>query len=112
MAKKQTKKDNKAAPKKYSVVKMTCENCGEDVYYVLSCQHCGGDLVFSEALSLSQSEIKKLIETEDADFKGNLDKLELREATIDDDDAEGPDVGTMEVDDLDDLYNKGPFSAL
>lgn len=110
MAKKQ-KKDSKIAPKKFSVIKMTCENCGEDVYYVLSCQHCGGDLVFQEATMMSQSEIKKLIEEEDIDLKGSTDKLQLSENS-DDESSEIADVGVLEVEELDDLYKSGPFSEL
>lgn len=109
---KNQKKDGKIAPKKYSVIKLACENCGEEVYYVLSCQHCGGDLGFKEAMQLSQTDIKKLIEEEDADFKGNIDKLELEDQEMGGDIEGVSDIGALEEEELDDLYSKGPFSAL
>lgn len=91
---------------------MACENCGEEVYYILSCAHCGGDLVYQESLELSQAEIKKFIEEEDADFKGNVEMLKSGEDDVDDDIEGVSSIGTLEEEDLDDLYSKGPFSAL
>jgi hypothetical protein len=110
MAKKQ--QSNKIAPKKYHVIKMACENCGEEVYYILTCNHCGGDLVYQESLELSQSEIKRLIEEEDADFKGNVDQLKSADDDVEDDIEGVSSIGALEEEELDDLYSKGPFSAL
>jgi len=102
------------AKRTFNVVKMVCENCGEEVYYVLSCNHCGEQLVFSESLNLTQDEIKQLINEEDADFKGNLEQLKISDDDGDDDDISGVsnDLGTLAEEELDDLYSKGPFSPL
>lgn len=109
---KNTKLTTQISPKKYSVIKLACENCGEEVYYIMTCHHCGGDLVFKEALELSQADVKRLIEEEDAEFKGDVKKV-LASDDETDDDVEGIEsIGTLEEGELDDLYSKGPFSPL
>jgi hypothetical protein len=106
------KTDTKIAPKKYSVIKMACDNCGEEVYYILTCHHCGGDLAFKEAMELTQAEIKNLIENDEADFKGDLKKVLISDDETDDDVEGIGNIGTLEEEELDDLYSSGPFSPL
>ncbi|GEM_PF-2475718 len=112
MAKKSKK--TSASQRTFNVIKMVCANCGEEVFYVLSCNHCGEQLVFSESLNLTQAEIKRMISEDDADFKGNLEQLNVSDDGDIDDDISGvsSDIGTLGEDELDDLYSKGPFSPL
>ncbi|WKZ24124.1 MAG: hypothetical protein QY312_00755 [Candidatus Dojkabacteria bacterium] len=94
--------------KEYSVVKMTCENCGEDVYYVFACTHCGEYLSFSEATPMTKEDLKKLLEEDGKEVKGDIKPIL---ATGDEfDDVDG-DVGSLEVEEVDDLYS-GPFNPL
>jgi len=91
---------------------MTCDNCGEDVYYIFSCQHCGGELSFVEALHLTKDEIKTLMEEEGKEIKGDLRTL-LGGSSDDMDDLDqvDTDLGALGEEDVDDLY-KGPFAPL
>ncbi|MFZ6022098.1 MAG: hypothetical protein ACOYT9_01345 [Patescibacteria group bacterium] len=94
--------------KEYNVVKMSCSNCGEDVYYVFACHHCGEYLTFSEATPMTKEDIKKLMEEEGKEVKGDIKPILATGDEFDDVDA---DVGSLEVDEVDDLYS-GPFNPL
>jgi predicted ATP-dependent serine protease len=94
--------------KEYTVIKMTCENCGEDVYYVFACHHCGEYLSFSEAKPMTKEEIKTLMEEEGKEVKGDIKPILATGDEFDDVDS---DVGSLEVEEVDDLYS-GPFNPL
>lgn len=94
--------------KEYTVIRMICDNCGEDVYYVFACVHCGEYLSFSKSEKMTKDQIKKLMEEEGKEFRGDI-KAILGDR--DEFDSVDNSIGSLEVDEVDELYN-GPFSDL
>jgi len=87
---------------KFTVIKMICDNCGEDVYYVFACSHCGQYLSFDTATQMSKSEIKDLMEEEGKEFRGDIKAI-----VGNTDEFDTPAVGSLEVDEVDELYGDG-----
>ncbi len=56
-----SKKKIQAVQRKYKVLKLVCDYCGEERYYIIPCPHCGEPLSCKETLSLTADEIQELI---------------------------------------------------
>lgn len=94
--------------KEYTVIRMVCENCGEDVYYVFACTHCGEYLSYDKSEKMTKDQIKSLMEEEGKEFRGDIKAII---GTRDELDRVDNSLGSLEVDEVDELYS-GPFSDL
>ncbi len=51
----------KVVTRKYKVIKLSCEYCGEEKYYIIPCPHCGEPLSCNTTLEMSLDEIQELL---------------------------------------------------
>lgn len=51
----------KPVQRRYKVLKLVCDYCGEERYYIIPCPHCGEPLSCKETLSLTADEIQELL---------------------------------------------------
>ncbi len=87
----------KNQPRKYKVLKLVCDYCGEEKYYIIPCSHCGEPLRCKETLELTSDQIQELLD------KGiEIEGIQhIKELNVDD-------FSTQEKDESNDLKGISP----
>ena len=105
------KQKDKNSSKKFRVLKFMCPNCGEEKYYIIFCDHCGESLEYSGTELLTLEQIQQRID-EGVDIVGADKLLALMDEDIDMTEDLDSEIGSLDADELDGLFDDNTLEPL